>query len=61
MDTLDSRENPMIKGLDGPLLWTVQTAMAIEAWRSANGRFVGGWLDAVSEIEALSALANYSW
>ena len=41
MDTLDSRENPMIKGLDGPLLWTVQTAMAIEAWRSANGRLRG--------------------
>jgi hypothetical protein len=61
MDTLDSRENPMIKGLNGPLLWTVQTAMAIEAWRSENGRFVGGWLNAVSEIEALSALANYSW
>ncbi len=61
MDVLDSRENPMIKGLDGPLLWTVQTAMAIEAWRSESGRFVEGWLDAVSEIEALSALANYSW
>jgi hypothetical protein len=51
----------MIEGLNGPLLWTVQTAMAIEAWRSENGRFVGGWLNAVSEIEALSALANYSW
>jgi hypothetical protein len=61
MDILDSRENPMIKGLDGPLLWTAQTAMAIEAWRSESGRFVAGWLDAVSEIEALSALANYSW
>jgi len=61
MDILDSRENPMIKGLDGPLLWTVQTAMAIEAWRSESGRFVEGWLDAVSEIEALSALANYWW
>jgi len=61
MDILDSRENPMIKGLDGPLLWTVQTSMAIEAWRSENGHFVGAWLDAVSEIEALSALANYSW
>jgi hypothetical protein len=61
MDILDSRENPMIKGLDGPLLWTAQTAMAIEAWRSESGRFVAGWLDAVSEMEALSALANYSW
>jgi hypothetical protein len=61
MDTLDSRDNILIKALDGPLLWTVQTAMAIEAWRSENGRFIQGWLHAVSEIEALSALANYSW
>jgi hypothetical protein len=61
MDTLDSRDNILIKALDGPLLWTVQTAMAIEAWRSENGRFVRGWIDAVSEIEVLSAFANYSW
>ena len=61
MDTLDSRDNLLVKAVDGPLLWTVQTAMAIETWRSDNGRFIGGWLDAVSEIEALSAFANYAW
>ncbi|HVW87704.1 MAG TPA: hypothetical protein VHB50_23615, partial [Bryobacteraceae bacterium] len=61
MDTLDSRDNFIIRVLDPPLLWTIQTAMAIEAWRSENGRFVQGWLDAVAEIEALSSLANYAW
>jgi ABC-type multidrug transport system fused ATPase/permease subunit len=61
MDILDSRDNILIKALDGPLLWTIQTALAIEAWRAENGRFVAGWLDAVAEIEALSSLANYSW
>jgi hypothetical protein len=61
MDVLDSRENILIKALDGPLLWTVQTALAIESWRTENGRYVAGWLDAVAEMEALSSLANYSW
>ncbi|MDE3197140.1 MAG: mismatch repair protein [Acidobacteriota bacterium] len=61
MDTLDSRDNIIIKAIDGPLLWTIQTAMAIEGWRSANGRYIAGWLDAVAEIEALSALANYAF
>ena len=61
MDTLDSRDNIIVKALDGPLLWTIQTAMAIEEWRSGNGRFIAGWLEAVSEIEALSALANYAF
>lgn len=61
MELLDSRDNFIVRILDGPLLWTIQTAMAIEAWRSENGRFIQGWLDAVAEIEALSSLANYSF
>jgi DNA mismatch repair ATPase MutS len=35
--------------------------MAIEQWRANNGEFVAKWLDAVAEIEALAALASYSW
>jgi DNA mismatch repair ATPase MutS len=42
-------------------MWTIQIAMAIEAWRAENGALIPGWLDAVSEIEALSSLANYAW
>ncbi len=61
MELLDSRDNFLVRVIDAPLLWTVQTAMAIEAWRSGNGRFIAGWLDAVAEIEALSSLANYSF
>jgi hypothetical protein len=61
MELLDSRDNIMIRVIDSPLLWTIQTAMAIEAWRSENGRYIAGWLDAVAEIEALSSLANYSF
>jgi len=61
MELLDSRDNFLVRLLDAPLLWTVQVAMAIEGWRGENGSMIRGWLDAVSEIEALSALANYSW
>jgi DNA mismatch repair ATPase MutS len=35
--------------------------MAVENWRSQHGPHVKDWLDAVSEIEALSCLANYAW
>jgi hypothetical protein len=61
MELLDSRDNFLVRILDGPLLWTMQIAMAIEAWRAENGRYIADWLDAVSEMEALSSLANYSF
>ena len=61
MELLDSRDNLVLRVIGPLLLWTPQTMMAIEAWRAANGRFIPGWLDALSEIEALSALANYAW
>ena len=61
MELLDSRDNFIVRILDGPCLWTIQTAMAIEAWRSENGRYIERWLDAVAEIEAISSLANYSY
>jgi hypothetical protein len=61
MEMLESRENPLIRALGPLVLWTTQVAMAIEEWRAENGPKVAVWLDAVSEIEALSALANYAW
>jgi hypothetical protein len=61
MELLDSRDNLALRVIGPLLMWTPQVAMAIEAWRAANGRFISAWLDAVSEMEALSALANYAW
>jgi len=61
IEMLDSRDNLFVRAVGPLILWTTQTAMSIEAWRAENGRYVSGWLDAVSEIEALSALANYAW
>jgi len=61
IDMLDSRENPIVRAIGPVILWTTQVGMAVEAWRAENGPYVPGWLDAVSEIEALSALASYAW
>jgi len=61
IELLDSRDNPFVRAFGPLLLWTTQLGMALEAWRSENGGQVAGWLDAVSEMEALSSLANYAW
>jgi hypothetical protein len=61
VEMLDSRDNVFVRTFGPLLLWTSQLGMAIEAWRDENGPQVAGWLDAVSEIEALSSLANYAW
>ena len=42
------------------LQWTPLHAAAVERWRRAHGPSVGGWLEAVAELEALSALAGYA-
>jgi hypothetical protein len=61
VEMLDSRDNVFVRTFGPLLLWTTQLGMAIEAWRADNGPHVAKWLDAVSEIEALSSLANYAW
>ena len=61
VEILDSRDNVVVRALGPLLLWTTQTAMAIEAWRARHGSEVAGWLDAVAELEALNSVANYAW
>ncbi|MCY4602274.1 MAG: DNA mismatch repair protein MutS [Acidobacteria bacterium] len=43
------------------LLWGVQCAAAVEAWRARHGAAVEPWLAGMGEIEALGALATYSF
>jgi hypothetical protein len=61
IEMLDSRDNPFVRAFGPLLLWTTQVGMAIESWRAENGSLVAAWLDAVSEMEALSSFANYAW
>jgi hypothetical protein len=43
------------------MLWGLQCAAAVEAWRGRHGRSVAGWLQTVGEFEALASLATYSF
>jgi hypothetical protein len=61
MELLDSRDNFFVRLFGPPLMWGTQIAMAMENWRADHGSSVRRWLDAVSEIEAISCLANYAW
>ena len=58
---LDARMNQLFRPLSAPFFWTSQFAFAVEAWRVRSGAKVGSWIAAVGEIEALCALANYSY
>ncbi len=43
------------------LLWDIQMAYAIEAWRRHSGPAVARWLAVVGEMEALCAIAGHSF
>jgi hypothetical protein len=59
IEMLDSRDNPAVRVLGPPLLWSTQLAFAIESWRHTSGPAVRKWLEAVGELEALCSLAAY--
>ncbi len=61
VELLISRRNPILQLTDPFVLWTLNLAFAIEAWRKRFGPAVRGWLSAVGEMEALSSLASYSY
>lgn len=58
---VDGREGMLAKVLDLPLLYSLQTACAAEAWRLRWGRYVRRWMDTAAEVEALLSLASYSF
>lgn len=57
----ESRENPIFKLLNVPLAYSVHVALAAERWRSAHGRDVRAWLEAIADFEALMSVAAYSY
>ena len=60
---LDSVHNPYFQmtGLAYVLLIRSQSAVAIDRWHAAHGQALGRWLQAVGELEALSALATHAF
>jgi hypothetical protein len=51
----------IVQIIDFLLLWNLQCAFAIDAWRDQHGRSIRAWLGAVGEVEALSDLASYAY
>lgn len=60
-DRIRARENKFLEFIDVPLMYSVQVALAAEAWRGKYGNSVRQWLAAIGEMEALVSLATYSY
>lgn len=58
---LESRRNPAMRLLDVVMFWSAQCVFAAEGWQQEFGPHIRGWLDAVGEFEALTALAGYAY
>jgi hypothetical protein len=61
MELFDSCDHELMRFIGPPLLYDTQLAFAIESWRVESGSYVGAWIKAVGEFEALSALAGYAY
>ena len=61
IDFADARNNPILRFLDVPLLYSMHVALAAERWRHMHGKVIRQWVDALGEFEALSSLAGYSY
>ena len=57
----DSLDNPFVKLVNLPLMYSVQLAWAVQRWRRRHGGAVRLWLEAVAEMEALLSLATYAY
>jgi MutS domain V len=58
---LDSSRNQMFAPIAFAILLPQQLAVAIDRWHARYGRRVVDWLTAIGELEALAALATYSF
>jgi hypothetical protein len=58
---IDARSGLLAQLLELPALYTVQTAMAADAWRRHWGGKMRVWADITGELEALLSLAGYSY
>ncbi|MEJ7607087.1 MAG: hypothetical protein WKF37_12690 [Bryobacteraceae bacterium] len=56
----DWGRNQMFAPIAKLLLWSTQSAFAIERWRRVSGPKLAIWIEAVGELEALGSLAGYT-
>ncbi len=61
IELLNYRLNAVFALASSPFFFATQLCFAIESWRHRNAPAIGGWLNAVGEMEALCALAGYAY
>jgi DNA mismatch repair ATPase MutS len=54
-------DNMIVKGVNLPLMYSVQVAWGVQRWRRRHGGAVRLWIEAVAEMEALLSLATYAY
>ena len=57
----NSRHNPALRLLDVVIFFSAQLVFVAERWQADFGPAIRGWLKAVGELEALTALAGYAF
>lgn len=57
----DWQHNLFFTPIAASILWGVQCATAVQAWRQRHGESVEQWLSAVGEFEALAAFAAFGF
>jgi hypothetical protein len=58
---IDAYGGLIVRIIEVPLLYSVQTGFAAEAWRKRCGSLMRTWIDIAGEAEALLSLATYSF
>ncbi len=61
VEHLESRRNFFLRGFDIFTFWSAQLVFAAERWQREFGPAIRGWLSAVGELEALTALSGYTY
>lgn len=61
IDRRDARRNQFFAPIAALLHWGTHVALGLEAWRQRCGPRLEAWIQAAGEIEALSALASFSF
>ena len=61
VEYLKQRHNPMLRLLDVFTFFSPQLVFAAERWQQEFGPAIRGWLAAVGEFEALTALSAYAY
>jgi len=61
VDSLESRRNPFLKGIDPFVFWTLQLSFALSGWQKKYGSSLRAYVTAAGEMEALLALAGYHY